>query len=97
MTQTATLTRVGNSKGLIIPSRMLKMLNISENSILNISCVDGHIIVSKNGSVRPDPVFPKVKLPELAESEIKTFLASLYEVPCEEIVKDERLEYILNK
>lgn len=97
MTQTATLTRVGNSKAVIIPAKILKSLGITENTILTLSDDNGRISISKSGSVRPEPVLPKVRVPEPDKQEIVSFMASLYKVPADEIANDERLGYILNK
>ena len=97
MTQAITLTRIGNSKAVIIPAKILKSLKITENTILNLSDDNECITISKSGSVRPDPVLPKVKFPELTGQEIDSFMASLYNVPAEDIANDERLAYILNK
>lgn len=38
-----------------------------------------------------------MKLPKLTEQEINSFMASLYNVPAEDVANDERLKYILNK
>ena len=97
MTQAITLTRVGNSRAVIIPAKLLKSLGITENTILTLSDDDKRITISKSGSVRPDPVFPKVMVPEPDEQEIESFIGSLYDVPAEDIANDERLAYILDK
>ena len=97
MTHTLTLTRVGNSRAVIIPAKILKALEITENTILTLSDGNGSITISKSGAVRPEPIFPKVRVPEPDEQEIESFMASLYKVPTEDIVNDERLAYILSK
>ncbi len=97
MTQAVTLTRVGNSRAVIIPAKILKSLEITENTILTLSDDNERIIISKSGAVRPEPIFPKVRVPEPDEQEIESFMASLYKVPTEDIVNDERLAYILSK
>lgn len=91
------MTRVGNSRAVIIPVKILKSLGITENTILNLSDDNERITISKSGSVRPEPILPKVMVPEPDEQEIETFIASLYKVPAEDIVNDERLAHILNK
>lgn len=97
MTQAITLTRIGNSKAVIIPAKILKSLKITENTILNLSDDNECITISRSGSVRAEPIFPKVKLSEPTGQEIDAFMASLYAVPAEDIANDERLAYILNK
>ena len=88
---------MGNSRALIIPAKMLKALSITENSLLNVTEDGGRIVISKAGACRPVPVFPKVRVPELSEDKIETFLSSLYHVPVEDMENDERLGYILGK
>lgn len=42
-----TVIRIGNSNGLVIPSKLLKRLSISERDVLEIKECDGGIILRK--------------------------------------------------
>lgn len=44
---TASVIRIGNSKGLILPANLLKSLSISERDELSISEHDGGILIKK--------------------------------------------------
>jgi len=45
---TATIVRIGNSKGIVIPSRLLKSLNLSEKDQVEIKEGNGGLILRKS-------------------------------------------------
>lgn len=47
---TTTVIRIGNSNGLVIPSKILKRLSISERDVLEIKECDGGIMLKKASS-----------------------------------------------
>ena len=47
MSMRTTVIRIGNSNGLVIPSKLLKRLSISERDVLEIKECDGVIILRK--------------------------------------------------
>ena len=84
MTQAVTLTRVGNSRAVIIPAKILKSLEITENTILTLSDDNERITISKSGAVRPEPIFPKVRVPEPDEQEDEQIILDGYEDTADE-------------
>lgn len=92
------LTRVGNSRAIIIPAKILKQIKITDNSALEMTIDEmTHTISIRKTGVKENPVFPKVKLPEISDEQMQQFMDSLYHIPQEEIDADERLKYILSK
>lgn len=47
------LKKIGNSKGIVIPSHILKALGIKERDLLNLSYEDDCLIVSKQEEFNP--------------------------------------------
>lgn len=93
---TCSLIRVGNSKAVVIPAKILRKLNISEDTDLSLNEESGVITISK----APVPVeklrFPKVVLSARNEM-VESMFADLVTIPQEDIDRDERLAYILNR
>lgn len=97
MTVSASLIRVGNSRAVIIPAKILKSLDITENTILELSTTDDGIRISRTEQKRKDLVLPKVIISEPDEAEINAFMSSLSIISADEISNDQRLDYILNR
>lgn len=95
---TVSLTRVGNSRAVIIPAKILKQLNITDNSTLEMMLDEKSGVVSlKKSGVRQNIVFPAVDIPEPSNEHLQEFMSSLYIVPEDDVVSDDRLAYILGK
>lgn len=54
---TSTVIRIGNSNGLIIPSRILKSLSLTEKDEVEIFECNGGIMIRKNGAGEKDTPF----------------------------------------
>jgi len=94
---TIALTRIGNSKAVIIPAKILRKMNITENTVLELKESKDSIVISKTAAKKMDPVLPKVALPEILPEELEKFRNGLISFSKEEIAADERLSYILNR
>jgi len=61
------IKKIGNSKGIIIPSAIIKILDLSETDEINIQVLDEKIILTKASSFNPK------SLDELFEGYKKTY------------------------
>lgn len=91
------LVKVGNSRAIIIPAKVLKNLDIDGNTSLEMSVGDDSTIRIRKSSSPVALVFPKVSVPEITASEKDAFFAELNTFTPEEIETDERLAYILSE
>lgn len=93
---TSSLIRVGNSKAVIIPAKLLRKLDINDDTDLSLNEESGVITISKV----PVPVdklhFPKVSLKGESE-ELRKLRRNRISFTKEEIESDERLAYILSR
>ncbi len=93
---TLSVIRVGNSKAVIIPAKVLHKLNIQEGTELTCDVEDGAIKLSKAPVALEQLYFPKVELKNRDEEFEKT-QRNLISFSKEEIENDERLAYILSR
>lgn len=93
---TLSVIRVGNSKAVIIPAKVLHKLNIQEGTELTCDVEDGAIKLSKAPVALEQLYFPKVQLKEHNE-DIEKIQANRISFSKEEIEQDERLAYILSR
>lgn len=91
------LVKVGNSNAFIIPSRILKQMNLKENTKFELSLeVDSAIRIRKVSS-KESPVFPKIRIPSVSDTEMQSFIEGLTQPSALELENDERMSYILGK
>lgn len=93
---TLSVIRVGNSKAVIIPAKVLHKLNIQEGTELTCDVEDGAIKLSKAPVALEELHFPKVQLKE-HNDDIEKIQANRISFTKEEIENDERLAYILSR
>ncbi len=97
MTVPVSLVKVGNSQAFIIPSKILKKMNVRENSTFELSFGGNSILQIRKIDSEDKLVFPKVAVPELTEEEMDAFMDGLVSISAEEIGNDERMAYILGR
>jgi len=97
MTMPVSLIKVGNSNAIIIPSKVLKQMNLKENAKFELSLEEDSSIRIRKISSMSDPVFPKIAVPKLSARDRKKFFDSLIVVDPSECYEDERLAYILER
>lgn len=97
MTVPVSLVKVGNSNAIIIPSKILKQMNIKDNTRFELSLEEDMTLQIRKVQSADKLVFPKVHLPEISEEEMNSFLNDLTPVSREDIENDERLAYILSR
>lgn len=97
MTLTVSLVKVGNSRAIIIPAKVLRKLNVKEDSKFEFSFGDDSTILIRKKDDHPGLEFPAVELTAVSNEEIRSFREGLVPVTPEEIDNDERLAYILTK
>lgn len=93
---TTSLIRVGNSKAVIIPAKLLRKLNIDEDTELTLNEESGAIKIAKSQVSVEKLNFPKVVLSQRNEK-VEAIFSHLVTIPQEDIDKDERLAYILQR
>jgi len=97
MTVSVSLVKVGNSNAFIIPAKILKKMNLKNNSRFELSLEDDSSLRIRKISSRDEVVFPKVKIPAITEQEMEQLVEKLVVVDKERIKNDERLSYILSR
>lgn len=96
MTYAASLIKVGNSRAIIIPAKLIRQLNINENTILNLTTDSKKTIcISKMGESENELVFPRIDLSKINKDALEEMMNGLVRFSAEEIDNDERLKYIL--
>lgn len=60
METTANILRIGNSCGVIIPSRIMKSLSLSVKDTLTVSEIDGKIVLEKLPDILEDSPFSEL-------------------------------------
>jgi len=97
MTMSVSLVKVGNSNAIIIPSRILKQMNLKDNTKFELTLESDSLIQIRKVSSMLDPVFPKIELPKVTTKDMKTFFDDLMVIDSSERGEDERLAYILER
>lgn len=92
-----TLVKVGNSNAFIIPSKILKQMNIKDSTRFELSLEEDMTLQIRKVQSSENLVFPKVQLPAISDTEMERFLGDLTPVSREDIENDERLAYILSR
>lgn len=88
------LIKVGNSRAVIIPARILKELRIEDDASFTISCNDNGDITLRRERKRQPLVFPRIKLPDQLPDDILALNRADVHWTDDEIKNDPRLMYI---
>lgn len=97
MTMPVSLVKVGNSNAIIIPSKILKQMNLRGNTKFELSLEADSTIMIKQLRSNSVPAFPKIDLPEVTKSDMRDFFEDLMVPDLVETKEDERLAYILER
>lgn len=89
------MIQVGNSKALIIPSRIIKKWQYDGKTEFDIVDTPEGILFVRKRPMLEELVFPKLTKPEIS-AEV-TGLNGVVSFTPEELEKDERLQYILSR
>jgi len=93
MTLPVSLVKVGNSNAIIIPSKVLKQMNIQKETKLELSLEPDCSLQIRKMSSSGAVVFPKVKLPSVGKLDYQDLIS----IDRTEYEMDERAAYILGK
>jgi len=97
MTMPVSLIKVGNSNAIIIPSKILKQMNLKDSTKFELTLESDSLIQIRKVSSKSDPVFPKIEIPKVSTKEINEFFDGLMVIEPSESDRDERLAYILER
>lgn len=97
MTMPVSLVKVGNSNAIIIPSKILKQMNLKDNTKFELTLESDSLIQIRKVSSKFDPVFPKIDFPILSKQDMQDFFDGLMVIESTETHEDERLAYILGR
>jgi len=97
MTMSVSLVKVGNSKAIIIPSKILKQMSLKDNTKFELTLESDSLIQIRKVSSVLDPVFPRVELPKVTTNDMKLFFDDLIFIDSYDRDDDERLAYLLER